>query len=250
MTQKKHTGLTSFQLKLIALCAMFIDHIGVILLENGLIPRITNAVILGNSLNYLPTDYQFWNYTNLVLRLIGRLAFPIFCFLLTEGFLHTRSIPKYTLRLGLFAVLSEIPFDLALYNTWFDLRSQNVFFTLLFGLLTLWCMKCLETLPPQQQPFCYLVALTGMILAEFVQTDYGAFGVLLIVVLYIFRSSRKWQSIAGAVLTLWQSFTAPLAFLCTYFYNGTRGRHLPKYIFYVFYPLHLLFLFFVRIILF
>ncbi|MBP3609903.1 MAG: hypothetical protein J6J42_06160 [Lachnospiraceae bacterium] len=250
MNQKKQTGLTGFQLKLIALCTMFIDHIGAIVLEQGLLPRITNSVFLGVSLDYLPTDYQFFSYVNLVLRLIGRLAFPIYCFLLVEGFLHTRSIPKYALRLGLFAVISELPFDLALFDTWFDLRTQNVFFTLLFGLLTLWGMKWLETLPPQQQPFRYLLALTGMMLAEFVQTDYGAFGVLLLIVLYLFRSSRKWQSIAGAVLTLWQSFTAPLAFLCTYFYNGERGKTFPKYVFYTFYPLHLLLLYFVRTILF
>ncbi len=250
MTQKKQTRLTGSHLKLIALCTMFIDHIGAILLEKGLLPQITNAVFLGNSLDYLPSDYQFWSYANLILRLIGRLAFPIYCFLLIEGFLHTRSIPKYALRLGLFAVISEIPFDLALHDTWFDLQTQNVFFTLLLGLLTLRGMKYLETLPPQQQPFRYLLALTGMMLAEFMQTDYGAFGVLLIVVLYLFRSNRKWQSIAGAVLTLWQSFTTPLGFLCTYFYNGERGKQFSKYIFYTFYPLHLLILFFVRTLLF
>lgn len=250
MTQKKQTGLTGFQLKLIALCTMFLDHIGAILLENGLLPQITNAVFLGNSLDYLPTDYQFWSYANLILRLIGRLAFPIYCFLLVEGFLHTRSIPKYALRLGIFAIISEVPFDLALYDTWFDFRSQNVFFTLLLGLLTLWAMKALEPLPKQQQPFRYLAALTGMLLAEFLQTDYSAYGVLLIVLLYLFHSNRKWQSIAGAALTLWQSFTAPLAFLCTHFYNGERGKQFSKYIFYAFYPLHLLLLFFIRTILF
>ena len=192
MIPKNQISFNGSHLKLIALCTMFLDHIGAILLERGLLTRITDAVLLCNSMDYLPADYEFWSHFDLILRFIGRLAFPIFCFLLTEGFIHTKSIRKYTFRLALFAMISEIPFDLALYNTWFDLRTQNVFFTLLIGMVTLWGMKSLETLPRQQQPFRYLIILIGMMLAEFLQTDYSAFGILLIVSLYLFRTNRKW----------------------------------------------------------
>lgn len=245
MKTKKIKGISASTLKIIALITMFIDHIGAVLLEQGLLPIISSAVLAGNSFNYIPTDYKTWNHINFFLRLIGRISFPIYCFLLVEGFLHTRNIKKYALRLGLFALISEIPFDLAFYGEFFNLGRQNVFFTLLIGLCTIWSMKSLENLPQNQASFHILVALTSMMLAEFLQTDYSAFGVLLIILLYLFRNNRKQQSIVGAISTLWE-YTAPLAFLFTYFYNGERGKQLPKAFFYSFYPIHLIFLSIIR----
>lgn len=247
MKTKKASGLTGSALKWIAIITMFIDHIGAVLLEYGLLPQIANAVLGGNAFDFLPADYQLWYHVDLVLRFIGRLAFPIFCFLLVEGFQHTKDVKKYALRLGIFALLSEVPFDLAVSNTTFDLSSQNVFFTLLIGLLVLWGMSYFEqTLSPQMAPLRFLVAATGMLFAEFLQTDYSAFGVLLIVLLYELRNSRKLQCIFGAVVAFFSSYTAPLAFIFVYFYNGERGKHLPKYVFYIFYPAHLLLLVLLR----
>ena len=240
-------GISASTLKIIALTTMFIDHTGAILLERGLLPIIASSVLAGHSLDYLPTDYEFWHRINFFLRLIGRIAFPIYCFLLVEGFLHTRNVKKYAIRLGLFALISEVPFDLAFYGEFFNLGMQNVFFTLLIGLCTLWCLKSLENIPFGQTPFHILVTLTGMILAEFLQTDYSAFGVLLIVLLYFLKENRKTQSIVGAISTLWE-YTAPLAFLFTYHYNGERGKQLPKAFFYSFYPIHLLLLFTIQIL--
>ena len=213
MKTTKTTGISASTLKIIALTTMFIDHIGAVLLERGLLPVISSAVLAGHSFDYLPTDYETWYYVNFFLRLIGRISFPIYCFLLVEGFLHTKNIKKYAIRLGLFAIISEIPFDLAFCGEIFNLSMQNVFFTLLIGLCTLWGMKSLENLHQNQAPFRILVALTGMILAEFLQTDYSAFGILLIVLIYIFKDNRKKQSIVGAISTLWE-YTAPIAFLC------------------------------------
>ncbi len=247
MKTKKSSGLTGSHLKWIAILTMLLDHIGAVLLENGLLQKIADAVLAGNSFDYLVADYHFWYNTDMVLRFIGRLAFPLFCFLLVEGFLHTKNVKKYALRLGLFAILSEIPFDLAVHNTIFNLNSQNVFFTLLIGLLVLWGLSCFEeTLPPKLALCRYICALTGMAAAHFFQTDYAAFGVLLIVLLYEFRSNKKWQCIAGAVLMAFKSHTGPLAFLFIFFYNGKRGRQLPRYFFYAFYPVHLLVLVVVR----
>lgn len=245
MKPTKPINISASTLKIIALITMLIDHIGAVLLEKGLLPFISSAVLAGTSLNYLETDYKTWYYINFFLRFIGRISFPIYCFLLVEGFLHTKNVKNYALRLALFALISEIPFDLAFYGQLWNLGMQNVFFTLFIGLCTLIGMKSLESLPKNQVPFRLLVAFTGMILAEFLQTDYSAFGVLLIVLLYQFRNNLKQQSIIGAISTLWE-YTAPLAFVLTYQYNGERGKQLPKFFFYSFYPLHLLLLVLIR----
>ena len=105
--QEKAVGLSGSTLKLIAIVTMFIDHLGVVAFETQIS-------------NYMVPYY--------IMRLIGRLAFPIFCFLLVEGFFHTRDVKKYALRLLVFAFISEIPFDLAFNRQLFYWRHQNVFF--------------------------------------------------------------------------------------------------------------------------
>ncbi len=239
---KKFTGFSGAILKYIAIASMCFDHIGAILLEGGLLPKINAAVLAGTSLDYLTTDYHFWYNVNFVFRFfLGRLAFPLYCFLLVEGFLHTRNIKKYTLRLGLFALISEIPFNLALYQTPFDYRMQNVYFTLFIGLLVLTCVRYLEEHHPQRTYLPYVIVLAGMFAAYLLQTDYSAFGILLITLLYFLRSSRNQQTVFGVICTLPQ-YTAPLSFLFIRLYNGERGKQLPKYFFYAFYPAHLLLL--------
>ncbi len=114
-------GITGNTLKIIAIVTMLIDHIGVAIFENGM-------------LKYQDNSLAWVSIANLVLRTIGRIAFPIFCFLLVEGFFHTRDIKKYGTRLFLFALISEIPFDLAVFDTWFYPGYQNVYFTLFIGL--------------------------------------------------------------------------------------------------------------------
>lgn len=250
MNYPKKTGLTGAHLKWIAILTMLIDHIGAALLELGLLPKIANAVLAGNSFQYLVADYHFWYRFDDVLRAIGRLAFPLFCFLLVEGFLHTKNSKKYALRLGFFALISEIPFDLAFNEKLLEISYQNVFFTLLIGLLVLIGLKYFEeTLPPHFSWLRFLVALTGILFAVFLRTDYDAFGIMLIVLLYEFRNLKTLRCIAGAILMLFNSTTGCLAFLLIWFYNGERGKQLPKYFFYLFYPAHLMVLFLVRIIL-
>lgn len=250
MNTQIKSGFTGSQLKWIAVITMFIDHIGAVLLEYGLLPKVSDAVLAGNSYKFLVADYHFWYVFNEVLRMIGRLAFPLFCFLLVEGYLHTKNIKKYALRLGLFALISEVPFDLAVFNSYFEPGGQNVFFTLLICLLVLWGLDYFEkTLIDSMMPFRYLVPLTGILAAQFLQTDYAGFGILLIFLLYECRNRRKFQCIAGAFLTLFNSYTGWIAFLFIWFYNGERGKQLPKYFFYGFYPAHLLLLFLVRLIL-
>ena len=245
--KQSSSGFTGAHLKWLALFTMLIDHIGLVLLETGLLPFIANAVLGGSSYEYIPADYTRLSNINLVLRLIGRVSFPLYCFLLVEGFSHTKSVPKYILRLGLLAVLSEIPFNLARYNSLFCLTLQNVFFTLFIGLLVIWGMQYTGRRFPKSTFLPYAIALAGMLCAHFLQTDYGAFGILLIAMLYLLGSDKKQLCIFGVISTIWE-YTAPLAFLPIYFYNGERGKQPSKWFFYLFYPVHLLLLVLLRLL--
>ena len=136
---EKKKGISGSTLKMIAIVTMLIDHIGAavlarLLMVNGLgelDQTNTDAIMQWLSAN----GALYGTYT--VMRMIGRVAFPIFCFLLVEGFLHTHDVKKYAMRLGLFALLSEIPFDLAFSSKILEFNYQNVFFTLFIGLLTM-----------------------------------------------------------------------------------------------------------------
>ncbi|MCI6859457.1 MAG: conjugal transfer protein TraX [Eubacterium sp.] len=222
--------LSGFQLKYLALFCMLADHFAVIFQKE------------------LPVSLYF------ILRSAGRLAFPLFAFFLTEGFFHTQNLRKYGERLLLFALISEIPFDLAL-GSLSDLSSalarQNVFFTLFFGFLALALAQQAGNTPSGILSFAILFALIN----EVCRGDGGAPGILCIILFYIFRKSQASDSglpvICGMIsispLVLASVFSFPaeiVSFAAAIFlrcYNGKKGRG-KKYFFYLFYPLHLLFL--------
>ncbi len=145
----KRKGIPGSTLKIIAIITMFIDHVGAAVFEpyiydylenNG--PDQAKAAICSK----LPWFWADWmgnvdalSNIDMTLRSIGRIAFPIFCFLLVEGFLHTHDLKKYLTRLFAFALISDIPFDLAFFGK-IRLDHQNVFFTLFFGVLALAAM--------------------------------------------------------------------------------------------------------------
>ena len=219
-------SLSGTALKRIACLSMLLDHIGASLLENGLFrcsaidPRLVGL--------------------DQLLRLVGRLAFPIFCFLLVEGFVHTHDVKKYVRRLFLFALISEVPFDLAFFRTPFDFSAQNVYWTLALGVLAMAGLKRFEK-PDGSASWKGLLCAAGCTLAALLAcTDYNGIGVLIICALYLTRGDRKRQCIVGAVLFAWE-LTAPLAFVLVWFYNGQRGRCTPamQKVFYWFYPVHL-----------
>lgn len=174
-------------------------------------------------------------------RIIGRLAFPIFCFLIVEGFHHTRNHLNYLIRLSIFAVLSEIPFDLAFYGHIFDLQHQNVFITLALGLSAIFCLEEMNTQRRFTIPFVLVI-----ITAYFAHCDYGIGGVLLICMFYLTRKS-PWTRLFLCALILYLFFGSLelygiAAMLPITFYNGKRGPNV-KMFFYWFYPLHLLVLY-------
>ncbi len=226
-------GLSGTVLKMIAVITMLIDHIGAVIVQRTQIFE-----------QFSSGEWLWLNQSYGMLRDVGRLAFPIFCFLLVEGFVHTRNDKKYLVRMLLFALISEIPFNLALTGNLMDTRFQNVYWELSLGLIVLMLMKGSEKgRMPAVLSLIYKISVTaaGMLLAELLYFDYGLYGILSIAILYLFRSSRLSQALAGGISFSWE-LPAPLAFFAVVCYNGKRGRG-RKYPFYIFYPAHLLILY-------
>ena len=185
--QTQRPALSGTALKRLALCSMLLDHLGASCLEAGVFSRPGPI-------------YEPLLTLDVCLRWAGRLAFPLYCFLLVEGFLHTHSLRQYAGRMLAFALVSELPFDLAFFHTLVYRGHQNVYWTLFFGLCALGCLRhCGERSAPG-----IFSALALAVLAELLRTDYGAIGVLLIVVLYITRASRPLQCLFGAVAVCYE----------------------------------------------
>lgn len=189
------------------------------------------------------TQVQVYN----LMRDIGRMAFPIYCYLLVEGFLHTTDVKKYLTRLGLFALLSEIPFDLAITGKVLEFGHQNVFFTLFLGLVSIWVVDFIQK---KRLPVTgYVVVFICLCTAWMMHTDYAYTGVLVIIVMYLLRRKKVLAFLAGCGLLLLFYGTGELPALVgiifVALYNGRRGLNL-KYFFYLFYPVHLALLAIVR----
>ena len=228
---------TSEKLKILAMGTMFLDHAAA-------------SIIFGSGLNQVSPLVE---NIGIAMRLVGRMAFPLYAFLLVQGFLWTRDWNRYVARIALFALVSEVPFNLMLTGEMWYSRAQNTIVTLLLGLI---CMKMLETLEKQFGKADIGGKCLGLVLAfwsvvatmfttEMLSSDYGAMGLLLIVVLYVFRYRPAEQTAAGCVvLALIYGFGVEVLFAWIAFffisrYNGERGRKLGL-VPYVFYPVHLL----------
>ena len=223
-------GLNGSALKWIALLSMLVDHTAV-------------ALYFYSSMNGSPL---FTRNAYYALRLVGRLAFPIFAFLLAEGYYHTRSVKKYLLRLFVFGLVSEVPFDLALRMSWIDWEYQNVYFTLFLGLLAIFLWDRLTRGDPSGcGPGRILLGLLCIVgaaaVAELGRTDYGKWGVLIIVSMGLFRNTAWLRDLLAGGLLLAANLLEAAAFpdfILFRFYNGKRGKQ-AKYLFYGFYPVHL-----------
>ncbi|MGI6094117.1 MAG: TraX family protein [Lachnospiraceae bacterium] len=222
--------ITGSTLKILAAVFMLIDHIGAVIIEHGYL-RAYNQRMPG-ALTY--DQIVFLLEIDDVLRFIGRIAFPIFCFLLVEGFIHTKNRKKYAARLLIFALLAEIPFDLAFRHSFLEFTYQNVMFTLLIGLLMLMALE-----KAADKPILYPVIIAlAMCAAYGMHTDYDYKGILFIAVLYLLRYEPLLQTVAGCISLLWE-WPACFAFLPIRLYNGQQGLRI-KYFFYWFYPVHIL----------
>lgn len=236
--EKKGFGMSGSTLKIIAMATMLIDHIGAAVLLRYILDMPHHAFSM-ERYNQLVMLYR-------VMRGIGRIAFPIYCFLLVEGFQKTRNLKRYILRLGIFAVIAEVPFDLCFTSQVFSLSYQSVMLTLLVGVITMWGVSLLEKHVKNRLLMILggaAVIALGAGAAELMNTDYGYMGVACIMVLYALRRVKWVQITGGCLVFLWEIW-APLAFIPIGFYNGKRGLKL-KYVFYLFYPVHLLILYLV-----
>ncbi|MBO5179863.1 MAG: conjugal transfer protein TraX [Clostridia bacterium] len=207
--------MSSFALKIFAIIFMFIDHIG----------------------------YVFFPAQNLF-RIIGRLAFPIFSFQIGIGFKHTKNKEKHILLLLLFAIFSQIPFFL-MCNLHAISYTLNILFTFIFALIIIYCNDNIKSY------FIRIPLIVILILLTFyIKVDYGILGILLTVFLYYF-SHNKYVTfiiltsfvilhyiINNSILQLYSLFSIIFIWL----FNGQKGMDV-KWLFYIFYPLHMLLIF-------
>ena len=271
--KKESSGITSSTLKIIAIVTMFLDHF---------------AVVFGDEL------YKALPFLNAggfeVLRVIGRLAFPIFAFMIAVGATYTSNIYKYLGRLLAFAFISEIPFDLGLYATplkevLHETEHQNVFFTLFLGLLSIFVYQKLKKYDLEFLAFLFLL-FAAFAAENLLKTDYGAMGVLSIFMYYVFINAPNGVRQAGIVLTtvlisVMFTFSPYIETAVTYSgrtvhmydldisarvnmtelyavfaaplllcHKGVKGRNMNRWIFYICYPAHILVLWLIHTLIF
>ena len=219
--------MTNFVLKIIAIIAMLFDHIG--------------YVIFGK--------YSFMNY-------IGRLAFPVFAFGISEGYTHTKDLKKYFLRLLVFAIISQVPYMLflgLLTNTF----TLNILFTLILGLLAITVYE-----KSNNKYLGLLFVILCSIIAHFGHFDYGWFGVAVIFIFHIFKDKKILMNLSFVIAVFINYFYTYITTLKTEYlfivlfcilslipinlYNTKKGKD-TKYLLYVFYPLHILVLYFTNL---
>ena len=219
--------LSGSALKVIAVVTMLIDHVGSHLTSRSYVL----LTVAGNSIRLYP-----------IMRIIGRIAFPLFAFLLVEGFVHTRNRVRYGLSLFICALISEIPWNLVhggklLYG------GQNVFFTLTVGFLGLCVIEYFKG-----RPILQAATLIGLaVFVTLLRCDYSIHGYAFIILLYALRNHE--------ILRIFSSFALQnhwyvlMAFLPISLYNGKRGfikGSVLKYAFYLFYPAHLLIIYLIK----
>lgn len=241
MKQRKLFETTSFFLHILAMFLMLCDHLWA-------------TVVPGND----------W------LTCVGRFAFPIFAFLIAEGYFHTKNRKQYVLRLLVFAVLSEIPFNLMTGGSPINLLHQNVLWTFLIGIGLIHLIEWARSKPYKIWRWLLvgIGVLLGCLIAMLGMTDYMHFGVLTVLVFYLFRG-RRWWCFLGQLVLLWiihvemmggivypvelfgrewvihQQGFALFSLLPIWLYRGNQGPYnkVLKYTYYAFYPVHLLVLY-------
>lgn len=177
----------------------------------------------------------------LILQAMETVAVPIFTFLTFEGFLHTSDWKKYLLRMLGLAILTEIPYDLAVNQKVLELTSQNPLFGLVLCLILLYLFRRFEG----KKLMCVVMALAASLWAVMLKVDHGVPMVLMICIIYIFRNKRMFMSFSGvavaAMCTAISPFylVAPMGFLAIHFYNGEKGES-NRWVNYLFYPVILL----------
>ena len=266
MNQAKNMQLSWSQLKLIAYITMLIDHTAHVLLQNGIMVTY-------------PECSPYVKPVMILMRGIGRIAFPIFSFLLVEGLIHTRSRIRYMLRILLLAIISEPVFDYANNGVFYYADYQNVFITLLIAATTMCVLSLIEQNNRLNKNIYVLYVLQGIVvivgcfLAEFLKVDYGMSGIIIPLIMGVIRRLKLDSSSAFAIYfvatiiarvirnivnaptyilnpEMWYEkylmytinnlqIFAILALIPIFMYDGTKGKPMPKAVYYLFYPVHM-----------
>ncbi len=235
--------INTFWLKILAIICMTIDHAGLCF---GL--RYDEPYYFLSGLMSKDTYTTF--------RTIGRIAFPIFCYLIVEGLYYTKNVINYIIRLFVFALLSQIPFSLMTEKAPFAFNQNlNVYFTLSLGLITIAAIdyakkSCKEGII--NKPILLLISAVIIIcttsFADTLGTDYSGYGILIIVIFYVFRGKPLLTLLAIYMATYYMStyleLYALFALIPITLHNHKKGPSL-KYFFYLYYPLHMLVLYFI-----
>ncbi|MBS5989524.1 TraX family protein [Anaerococcus hydrogenalis] len=212
-------------LKYIAFISMFIDHF--------------NKAIITPYLNY----QQPLVAISTIFDIIGRIAFPIFAFMIVEGFYKTKSRGKYLRNLLIFAIISEIPYDMFQSKVFINNRSQNIMWALALGLLTLIIVDKLKGKIKNKYTWLILSILVvgvNAIIATLLSFDYDYYSIIIIFILYLFYDKRLVGSLISYLVIIKEVY-AILGFAVINFYNGEKGKQ-NKLFNYLFYPVHLLIL--------
>lgn len=240
--RRRSLEMTGTKLKLYGCITMLFYSVGVSIVQNGLIHiNQYDNVTFSNVLSENP-DMMLLSGWASVLQLIGGLAVPVFAFLLVEGFVHTSSFQRYLLTMLGFAVVSEVPYDLAMNDTLWDVSSQNALFALAVCLVMLYALRLLQGRKGALYKVCMVVVVLAAILwSSLFRLNFGLCLILLCVVYYLLYDRKGTRILMGcAVSTMY--VTGPLSGYALWSYNGARGWNKNKYLFYGFYPVHLLIL--------
>ena len=222
---------------------MLIDHIGFMLLLNGKLygydMSLYSYVSILDSAKWIMIAYR-------ICRMIGRISFPLYAFCIVEGFMRTRNLFKYLLRLLLLAVISEIPYNLMTANSILSISNQNVIWTFILGLFMLFGFKKIKNSFVVQVIILVVIAY----IAYFLKTDYDYKGIILMALYYWTRYDRNMRTLTNSIFTAFMSSEADYGFgifssFFIHFYDGTRGELNLNKLFYAFYPVHMLILYFI-----
>ncbi|MFO3716137.1 MULTISPECIES: TraX family protein [Anaerococcus] len=238
---RQRSYLTGAHLKYIAMFFMLLSHLA----QTGFIYG------LGNKYYVLADIFVF----------LGRISMPIFCFFTVQAVIYTKDFRKYMLRMFIFSLISEIPFDLALYGTPFYWESQNVIFTLLMGAITVYGIDYLRK-SNYNVVIKVLAGLLIIILARnlslIMRTDYNVNGIVAIVLLYLAKDNKLLTALALLIAFYFEfrvfGYAIPISYGFVYLsiplimlYNGQKGKQ-NKWAFYIFYPAHLLLIYLLKLL--
>lgn len=236
----KTPDITADGLKLFAWAALLIHSIGVSVVEKGLIhldqytqESLSRAMAEDSAL-------MFWGGVGSVMQLLGGLSVPIFAFLLVEGFRNTSNYRKYLLAVILTALVSEVPYDLAVSQSFWNGASQNALVSTAISLIMLYSLKMSGRLHAAAGMMMKAASVVAAVIwVSLFRAEFGLCMVLLTAVFYLLYDKNVWKTVLGILISLLY-VTGPLSFYGIFCYNGRRTDRIPKYVYYMCYPLHLL----------